>query len=228
MAFMQLSHLAESHADQAEAELRKLRSRMLMTASSHPRLMSLLARLCAARGDWDQFTRLTSSLLDAGSVRSLQIRVADVGLLFEPGRAGQPPASGAQVLATLRKLIDQRMATSPRSGDTASRVECLLGNWCVHNGMQAQAEASLTRATEFAGKRVECRLWIADLSRILGKHEAAQAVEIQLLREHALPPARVAQLLAELKQDGNSQTAQLADKAAKYCRLPNSAGEPGR
>jgi len=180
----------------------------------------MLARYYAHSGMLDEFDAVVASLI-ANSAKVRMPRIADV-IDCERWLPEHASAEAAAALSEhVTAVIESKIAGGQCLPAVGVRTLCLLGRWCVDNGLKPDAEMLLRRAKELAGPVSEPWLWLADLARLSGADDAAVSAELALLGAEMLPIARLPDLLHVIEQrDGQVAADELAVQAAKYTSHP--------
>ena len=104
--------------------------------------------------------------------------------------------------------------------DHLARI-CMLGKWCAGHDLRPRAEELLKTAETLSTGMLTGRLWVADLHRLLGGNDRANAIELELLRHDLLPVSRVPGALAAVAGNESQDRADaIAYQVAAYSNHP--------
>ncbi|UCG16016.1 MAG: VWA domain-containing protein [Phycisphaerales bacterium] len=208
-------------SDPVERDRRRqeLRKRLQADPSEGALWYALIARCEAAAGDLDAFaaslTKVFSAVNDRGGALAVPL---DLRKALPPARDLDNPTRYVDAVAS-GAVSAGTSGTLSRTGVT--RGLCLLGQWCVDNGLLEHAKSILARAEEMAGSTGEHSLWLADLARATGDHAKALAIEVELLQAESLPVTRVSGLLDAVEShQGQEKADALAVRVAAYSDHP--------
>lgn len=208
-------------ADAAELnrEVESLRPRVSRSSIGGLRqLCATIARLDAEAGRLDRFKEMTGRLVAAGPDLRMLRTVFDWREALPSAKNMKDPQ--AYVRAIVEQLVAAREKVRLRAADPVPAM-CLLGRWCLDNGLEGEATELLRRATELAGDTKGRWLWVADLARAAGQKQQAAEIEVRLLKSRRLPVMRVPRLLEAVEvQKGQTEADALAVLVAAYTDHP--------
>jgi Ca-activated chloride channel family protein len=208
-------------ADPAEVNqlVETMRGRLAGTSVSQSRqLRAAIAHLDARAGRFEPFQAMVAGIVEGASeFRYVRNPFDYRSLLPAAGRMKDP----LQYIRAVVSCLDKAAGT--RRLETGERVSafCLLGQWCVQEGLKAEANRMLTRAEQAAGPLGGDWLWVADLAALVGQPAKAVDIQIRLLNAKLLPGPRIPGLLASVEATRTQEEAdRLAAVAASFCDHP--------
>ncbi|MBN1512570.1 MAG: VWA domain-containing protein [Phycisphaerae bacterium] len=178
-----------------------------------------LARCRAGLGRHDGFVEALSQIVERNDSRSDWITVPLDGRRFLPAASCLDHPE-----RYVRAIVDTVVASRDAgrlSVASATRGLCLLGQWCVDNGLPDEARRILEGLNTSDASPGESVLWHADLARMLGEEEQAIRLETALLQSDRLPVLRVPHLLEVVEaREGQAAAGALAMRVAVYSDHP--------
>ncbi|MGB9625954.1 MAG: hypothetical protein ACPMAQ_13955, partial [Phycisphaerae bacterium] len=189
------------------------------SAETTPRLLAAtLARFDAEAGRFEAFKTMVACACRGLREESGNVQTFDCRVLLPPANRMKEPARYVDAVVA---ALDGPQTEGSLSQAGTTRLLCLVGDWCVENGLREKAGAILRHAREQAGPPGEHWLWIADLARLSGAPAVAVEVETKLLEADLLPVARVPALLDEVEAARGREAAdRLAIRVTTYSDHP--------